>query len=135
MSKGVEKVIKENGLVYHLAEDGCYYPDLKMEQRTDYLIGKYGIMRAEYMMEHQRHRYLKMAMEGSWNEYLHEVDEECRREVELAVERIKEKEGITEEMKKNNPMEWVRKMNGIKERVEEIMVLDIMCFHDDEIKE
>lgn len=135
MSKGLEKVIEENGLVYCLAENGCYYPDLKMEQKTDYPIGKYGIMRAEYMLEHQRYRYLKMAMEGSWNEYLHEVDEECRMEVELAVERIKEKEGVTEEMKKNNPIEWVRKVNGIKERVEEIMVLDIMCFHDDEIKE
>lgn len=122
MSKGLEKVIEENGLVYHLAEDGCYYPNLKMEQKTDYPIGKYGIMRAEYMMEYQRYRYLKMAMEGSWNEYLHEVDEECRREVELAVERIKEKEGVTEVMKKNNPIEWVMKVNGIKERVEEEMV-------------
>lgn len=78
MSKGLEKVIKENGLVYRLAEDGCYYPDLKLKQKTDYPIGKYGIMRAEYMMEHQRYQYLKMAMEGSWNEHLHEVDEECR---------------------------------------------------------
>ena len=86
-------------------------------------------------MEHQRYRYLKMAMEGSWNEYLYEVDEECRREVELAVERIKEKEGVTEKMKKNNPIEWVRRVKVIKERVEEIMVLDVMCFHDDEIKE
>jgi len=49
-----------------------------------------------------------------------------RREVELAVERIKEKEGVTEEMKKNNPMEWVRKMNGIKERVEENVLKEIM---------
>lgn len=135
MSKGLVKVIKENGLVYHLAEDGCYYPDLKMEQKTYYPIGKYGIVWAEYMMEHQRYRYLKMAMEGSWNEYLYEVDEECRREVELAVERIKEKEGVTEKMKKNNPIEWVRRVKVIKERVEEIMVLDVMCFHDDEIKE
>lgn len=135
MSKGLEKVIKENGLVYLLAEDGCYYPDLQLEQKTDYPIGKYRIMRAEYMMKHQRYRYLKMDMEGSWNEYLHEVDEECRREVELEVERIKEKEGVTEEMKKNNPIEWVRRVNGIKVRGEKIMVLDIMCFHDDEIKE
>ena len=43
------EVIEENGLVYHLAEDGCYYPDLTFEQETDYLIGKYGLIRAEYM--------------------------------------------------------------------------------------
>ena len=47
------EVIEENGLVYHLAEDGCYYPDLTFEQETDYLIGKYGLIRAEYMWENR----------------------------------------------------------------------------------
>lgn len=126
MNKELEKVIKENGLVYHLAEDGCYYPDLKMEQKTDYPIGKYGIMRAEYMMEYQRYRYLKMAMEGSWNEYLHEVDAECQREEELAVERIKEKEGVTEDMKAIDQMKWVGLMNNVKSMAEEVIVKEFV---------
>ena len=112
------EVIEENGLVYHLAEDGCYYPDLTFEQETDYPIGKYGLIRAEYMWEHRAHEYRMMLQDGTWNRYLHEVDEECHREVEQAVRRIMEKESVDERLKAENPMEWVRRVNGIKANVE-----------------
>ena len=122
----VEEIIVENRITYHLAEDGCYYPQLSLEQKTDYVIGKYGIMRGEYMMKYQRHEYLKMLMDGTWNQYLYDVDEECHREVELAVKRIMEKEGVTEQLKRENPMEWVRRVNGIKVRVEEGIVNQLL---------
>lgn len=60
------EVIEENGLVYHLAEDGCYYPDLTFEQEADYPIGKYGLIRTEYMWEHRAHEY-RMMLDGIWN--------------------------------------------------------------------
>ena len=122
----LEEIIVENGIIYRLAEDGCYYPQLSLEQKTDYVIGKYGIMRGEYMMKYQRHEYLKMIMDGTWNQYLHDVDEECHRKVELAVKRIMEKEGVTEQLKKENPMEWVRRVNGIRVRVEEGIVNNLL---------
>ena len=121
MENQLAKVIAENGVTYHLAEDDCYYTQLSLEQKTDYTIGKYGIMRGEYMMKYQRHEYLKMVMDGTWNQYLHDVDEECHREVELAVKRIMEKEGVTEQLKNENPLKWVQRVNGIKARVEEVM--------------
>ena len=104
------EVIEENGLVYHVAEDGCYYPDLTFEQETDYLIGKYGLIRAEYMWEHRAHEYRMMLQDGTWNRYLHEVEQ--------AVRRIMEKEGVDERLKAENPLEWVRRVNGIKVCVE-----------------
>lgn len=125
MKNQLAEVIMENGIIYHLAEDGYYYPQLSLEQKTDYMIGKYGIMRGEYMMEYQRHEYLKMLMDGTWNKYLHDVDEECHREVELAVKRIMEKEGVSEQLKRENPMKWVRRANGIKTRVEEEIVKNL----------
>ena len=115
----LSKMIVEKGMMYRLAEDGCYYPDLSLEQETDYSVGKYGIIRGEYMMKYQRGQYLKMIMDGTWNEYLHRVDEECHREVELAVKRMMEKEGVTEMLKADEPLEWVRRANEIKVRVEE----------------
>ena len=118
----LEEIIVENGITYRLADDGCYYPQLSLEQKTDYVIGKYGIMRGEYLMKYRRHEYLKMLMDGTWNQYLHGVDEECHREVELAVKRIMEKEGVTEQLKKEDSLEWVRRVNGIKVRVEEKVV-------------
>ena len=104
------EVIEENGLIYHLAENGCYYPDLTFEQETDYPIGKYGLIRAEYMWEHKAHEYRMMLQDGTWNRYLHEVD--------VAVKRIMEKESVDERLKAENPMEWVRRVNGIKISVE-----------------
>lgn len=59
-----------------------------------------------------------MLMNGTWNQRLHEVDEECHREVELAVKQIMKKEGVTEKLKAENPIEWVRRVNGIRNRVE-----------------
>lgn len=59
-----------------------------------------------------------MLQDGNWNRYLHEVDEECHREVEQAVRRIMEKEGVDEQLKAENPLEWVRRVNGIKMCVE-----------------
>lgn len=112
------EMIEENGLIYYLAEDGCYYPDLTFEQETDYPIGKYGLIQAEYMWEHRAHEYRMMLQDGTWNRYLHEVDEECHREVEQAVRRIMEKEGVDERLKAENPLEWVRRVNGIKMYVE-----------------
>lgn len=62
--------------------------------------------------------YRMMLQDGTWNRYLHEVDEECHREVEQAVRRIMEKEGVDERLKAENPLEWVRRVNGIKMCVE-----------------
>ena len=86
----MEEIIVENGITYCLAEDGCYYLQLSLEQKTDYVIGKYGIMCGEYMIKYSRQEYLKMLMDDTWNQYLHDVGEECHREVELTVKRIME---------------------------------------------
>lgn len=126
MSKELAKVIGENGLVYHLAEDGCYYPDLSLEQKTDYSIGKYGMMRTEYMMEHQRQQYLKMLMDGTWNEYLYEVEEECHERIEFIVEQLKVKYGITEELKSVNQMKWVGLMNNVRCAAEDMVVKELI---------
>lgn len=76
------------------------------------------------MMKEHRHQCIKMMMEGIWNQYLHEVDKECWREVDLAVKRIMKKEGVTEQLKAENPLEWVGRVNGIRVRVEEQVVSD-----------
>lgn len=126
MSKELAEVIVENGIVYRLGEHDLYYPELKLEQETDYPIGKYGIIRGEFMMKYQRNLYLKMVMSGTWNTYLHEIDVACYKEVELAVERIKKKEGVTERLKAEKPLEWVGKVNEIKAMAEEVLLREMI---------
>ncbi len=67
-----------------------------------------------------------MVLDGVWNQRLHEVDEECHREVEIAVKRIMKKEGVTEKLKAEKPIEWVRRVNGIRSKVEEILFSNIL---------
>ncbi len=114
----MEKTIYENGMEYILAADGCYYPNLSVEQEEIYVVGKYGQMIAEYYWENRKRDYCRMLLEGTWNAFLHEQEEEMNQEVELATKQVMKKECVTEELKKRNPTEWVRRVNGIKSRVE-----------------
>lgn len=128
----LQDVIVENGIVYRMGEDEIYYPVIRPEQGTHYPIGKYGIIIAEYIMENQRHKYIQLFMDGKWNEYLHECEEEWLKQEELLIQQIKEQEGITEQLKRDNPMEWVGRMNEVRIRVERMVVegvtvMGILC--------
>lgn len=74
MEKEQAEVMEENGIVYRLAEDGCYYPDVGLPEGTNYNIGKYGLMRWEYLLTNRRREYIRLLLDGKLNEYLHEVD-------------------------------------------------------------
>ena len=125
--KVLEKhIIGENGIRYTLGEDGLYYPDLELAEGTHYEIGKYGLMRWEYLKNHRRGEYIKLLMEGKLNEYLHEVDEEWHKRVELVMEQMKAGAGITEELKASDQMKWVGLMNNVKSAAEEIVAKEII---------
>ena len=64
-------------------------------------------MRMEYLAEYRRHEYIKLLLNGKLNEYLYEVHQECHARVEKLLERMKAEAGITEELKKSDPMKWV----------------------------
>ena len=121
MEKELAEVIEENGIVYHLAKNGCYYPDVRLPEGTHYNIGKYGLMRWEYLLTNRRREYIRLLLDGKLNEYLHEVDEECHARVELLVEQMKAGTGITEELKAANQMKWVGLMNNVRITAEEIV--------------
>lgn len=121
MGKKLAGVIEENGIVYRLAEDGCYYPDLRLPEGTQYNIGKYGLMRWEYLLENCRSEYFRLLLDGKLNEYLHEVDEECHAKVKLLVEQMKAEAGITEELKATDQMKWIGLMNNVRIIAEEIV--------------
>lgn len=121
MGKELAEVIEENGIVYHLAEDGCYYPDLRLLKGTHYNIGKYGLMRWEYLLANCRNEYIRLLLDGKLNEYLHEVDEECHVRVELLVEQMISGAGITEELKATNQMKRIGLMNNVRITAEEVV--------------
>ena len=119
-------IIGENGIGYTLGEDGMYYPDLQIPEGTHYEIGKYGRMRWEYLKDHHRVEYIKLLMDGRLNEHLHEIDTQCYERVELLVEQMKVRVGITEELKNADQMKWVGLMNNMKSSAEEIVLKELV---------
>jgi len=126
MSKELAEVIVENGIVYHLGEDDLYYPDLRLPEGTHYNIGKYGLMRWEYLKVNRRGEYLRLLLDGKLNEHLHGVDEECHARVKKIVEQMKAGTGITEELKVAEPMKWVGLMNNVRSAAEEIVLREVV---------
>ena len=95
----LEKMIVENGITYVLGENDIYYPDLQLPEGTNYNIGKFGHMRCEYLKEFKHGYYMELLFDGRLNEYLHEVDKECYEMLDQLVEQMKEKQGVTEQLK------------------------------------
>ncbi len=119
-------IMGENGISYTLGEDDLYYPDLYLPEETEYPIGKYGILRKAYLKEHRKGLYLELVLAGKLNEHLHQIDEECNQMMDRLVEQMKEKQGVTEELKMQDQMAWVGRMNNIRACAGEIVVKKIV---------
>ena len=112
----------KNEIEYTLVGD-YYIPNLVLEkEETTYLIRKYGKQKLKYLKEHKKAEYITLFMDKKLNKYLHEIDEECEKKFDFLIEKMKKEENITEELKTMNQMEWVAKMNGLKNRVDEIIL-------------
>lgn len=119
-------IVGEKGISYTLGEDGLYYPDLKLPEGTDYPIGKYGCMRRKYLQEYREVEYLRLLLNGSLNEHLHSVDEKCEQRMDVLIKQMKERQGVTEQLKEENQMQWVGMMNSIRHSAEEVVLKEIV---------
>lgn len=115
---------EKNGLSYTLHGD-YYLPDLEINE-VEPTYGKYGIMRKQFLKEHRSARYQYLVLTGKLTEHLNQVDKEAREKVEMLVEQMAEQWGVTEKLKMQNQMEWVRRMNNIKNVAEEMMIFEII---------
>ena len=115
---------EKNGLNYTLHGD-YYLPDLEInEEEPTY--GKYGIMQKQFLKEHRSARYQYLVLTGKLTEHLNQVDKEASEKVEMLMEQMAEQWGVTEELKMQNQIEWVRRMNNIKNVAEEMVLLEII---------
>ena len=116
---------EKNGMSYTLHGD-YYLPDLVLrEEEPTY--GKYGMLRKQFLKEHRSARYQYMLLTGKMNEHLNQIDQEVREQVETLMEQMTEKQGVTEELKAQDQMKWVRLMNNIKASAEEIVLKNLVC--------
>ena len=115
---------EKNGMGYTLHGD-YYLPDLVLrEEETTY--GKYGMLRKQFLKEHRSARYQYMLLTEKLNEHLNQIDQEVREQVEMLMKQMAEKKGVTEELKVQDQMKWVRLMNNIKASAEEIILKNMV---------
>ena len=113
-----------NSIEYVLVGD-YYIPNLKLpnEERP---IGKYGRMHREYLKEHSSMRFNDLVLEGQLWTYLADLNEQAQERLSLIVKQMKVTESVTEELKAADQMAWVRAMNSIHNRAEEIVLNEIV---------
>ena len=113
-----------NNMEYVLVGD-YYIPDLKLPNK-ERPIGKYGRMHREYLKEHNPMMFNDFVLEGQLWAYLADLNEQAQERLSLIVEQMKVSEGVTEELKAADQMAWVRAMNSIRNRAEEIVLNEIV---------
>lgn len=114
-------MIKWPEIQYREAEDGMLYPIIDFPKQPAGDIGKYGRMRKDYLEKHRPVAYRMMILEGTLKQHLMDVNEQAHEMLEQLIEDMKRAEGITEQLKAINQLEWVQQMNSIKQRVEEVI--------------
>ena len=111
-------------LTYKWAGD-YLVPDLTIKANNK-PIGKYGRMRMSYLKEYRKELYSVMLLNGTLPDHLVEIDEVAKRQIEEIVDHSAKMEGIDEELKAHDSMEWVRRMNGIRAQAEEIVLSELI---------
>ena len=105
---------------------GDYYlPNLYYPEETR-PIGFWGMLRKEYLKEHKSGTYTYLLLTTRLDSYLADLNEQAQERYELIETQIRSAEGVTEKLKVQNPMEWVRQCNNIRNRVQEIVLSELI---------
>ncbi len=111
---------------YHLEGD-YLIPDLIPPESPN--ISIWGMRRRDYLRKHHDGLYTGMLLSGKLNAHLEEIDRAANEMFDLLTKQYAEREGVTEELKAQDQMEWVRRMNGIRERVAEVISTELILSH------
>lgn len=115
----------KNGLWYELQGD-YYIPCLILPAEKEQPIGLWGQRHLRYLKEHRRNTYTTLLTSGRLNTYLADIDKQAQERMERLTEQMKRAQGITEQLKTENALEWVQRMNNIRACAKEIIEKEII---------
>ena len=114
-----------NGLTYTFCSY-FYLPDPNLPDADKTSLGHYGRMRLNYLWEYRPGLYTRMILSGKLYEHLTEIDQTSRRQMEQIISQIAQTEGVDEKLKAKDQMAWVGRMNSIRQRVEEMVLEELI---------
>ena len=117
----IEEVFIMRKEITYTEYEGYYYPDLTLPEQEDVVIGRFGQRHKRYLKKSRRLVYFRLLTSGKLSSYLADVDQQARYMFETIVNQTKKVHGITEELKADNPMQWVQEMNSIVNMAEEFV--------------
>ncbi len=106
--------------------NGIKYPNLHLPEQKTVTIGKYGHLRLDYLKNHRRGTYTTQLTTCKLNEHLADIDAEASQRVRELTEAFAKAEGITEQLKATNSLQWAQEMNNCKARAEEIVLREVV---------
>ena len=118
-------IFEEMGGTYTQVGD-YLLPDLKLPEEEQLSIGIWGQRHRRYLKEHRRATYMALLTSGKLNSYLVDIDRQAEELFSRLVKQMTEVEGVTEQLKADNQMEWVRRMNNIRNRAMEIVNTELI---------
>ena len=115
-----ETLFEQNGGTY--IQQGDYYlPDIKLPKQLEYEIGVWGNRRRQYLKEHHRVLYYNMLTQCKLYPHLADIEQQAQNMFDRLVNELSEKEGVTENLKAENQMLWIQRINNIRNRAMEIV--------------
>jgi len=115
----------ETGLQYTLVGD-YYLPNLVLPAQKEYTIGRFGRVRLRYLKNHRSRLYTELLTSGMLNAHLHEIDEAANDRLEILTQQMAIAQSVDEQLKAENQMAWVQQMNNIRNKVEEIVMSEVI---------
>lgn len=112
--------------IKYTEHNGYLYPDLELPEQDEMVIGRWGQKHKRFLKKTRRLTYFRLLTSGKLAAYLAEIDEQAQDMFETIVNQTKEVHDITEELKANDPMEWVRQMNSIMNMAEEFVLQEVV---------
>ena len=121
----MKTIFEKMGGTYRQVGD-YFIPNITLPDDGEYQIGKYGRMRRSDLKEHRPSLYSTLILDGILFKHLAEIDQACNERMETIISAMAKQEGVTEALKAADQMEWVRRMNSIRNRAEEIVLTELV---------
>ncbi len=115
----------KNGLDYVLVGD-YYIPDLVLSDPETRPIGRWGMLHKAYLKEYRSSLYNELVLTCKLHSYLADLNEQAQERLEVIIQQMQTAENVNEALKRKDSMEWVRHMNSIKSRAEEIIKAELI---------
>ena len=120
-----KSIFEQMGGTYTQVGD-YFIPNLVISETAQSPLGKYDRMRKRYLKEYRPVLYTNLLVADKLDQHLAEIDKACEERMELLTSQMAKREGVTEALKAANQMEWVRRMNNIRNRAEEIVLNELV---------